>query len=116
MGSNDFSLFIDEVPSQESLDALRSGDDDPRCNYAAVPGNRDPRLNETLLIDPDEDGVPGLAPGRSVTLCVSFQGSVLTAQDASIEIDANTEPAVNVIEMSAIPMPKALFASASPHL
>ena len=100
-GSNDFGFFIDEVPSQVALDTIQIGDDDPRCNYTAVPGNRDPRLNETLLIDPDEDDVRGLAPGRSVTLCVSFQGSVLTAQDARIEIDANTEPAVNVIEMSA---------------
>ena len=96
------SAFLSMMsPSQEALDALRSGDDDPRCNYTAVPGNRDPRLNNTLLIDPDEDNVRGLAPGRSVTLCVSFQGSVLTAQDASIEIDANTEPAVNVIQINA---------------
>ena len=99
-GSSDFGMFIDEFPAEEARVAMVNGEDDPRCQGTASAAN-DPRISSALQIDPDGDGVEGLAPGVSFTLCVTFNSLLDTAQEGSIEISTDADPAIRIIQLKA---------------
>ena len=94
IGSERFGVFFDSLSAETALEALRRGDPDPRCASAMDASTRDPRQTPTLINDPDEDGEDGLAPLKSVTLCMTFSGDRLTSADGILEIEANTQPSV----------------------
>jgi hypothetical protein len=99
-GSSDFGVFIDDLSAADAQVAMAGGGDDPRCAGMASAVN-DPRINSALQIDPDRDGVEGLAPGVSFTLCATFSSVLEVAQTGSIEITTDAEPSVRVIELRA---------------
>ena len=99
-GSSDFGLFIDELPAEEARVAMVNGEEDRRCQGIVNSAN-DPRISTALQIDPDGDGEEGLAPGVSFTLCATFNSLLDTAQEGSIEISTDADPAIRIIELKA---------------
>lgn len=99
-GSSDFGLFIDELPAETARMAMVDGEEDRRCQGTATPLT-DPRISTALRIDPDGDGAEGLAPGVSFTLCATFNSLLDTAQEGSIEISTDADPAIRIVELKA---------------
>ena len=99
-GSSDFGLFIDEMSVADHQANIAEGGEDMRCRGMASAMN-DPRINTALLVDPDSDGVEGLAPGEAFTICATFSSLLEVGQTGSIEITTDADPALRVIQLRA---------------